>query len=116
MPHPTTFPFQQTTVTILPPSGSVNETIDFTLPKFASEPGQLDLATLLQYGSGEGHKTLRDFGAEFTKLVYEPAYADYQVLMNNGNTDSWAKVVKLLCEQGGESSILARHENVHVFY
>lgn len=32
--------------------------------------------------------------------MLQPGYADYEVLINAGATDGWAKVVSLLCEAG----------------
>jgi len=40
------------------------------------------------------------WATEFTKLVHQPAYSDFQILLNAGNTDAWNKVVRLLCEAG----------------
>lgn len=43
-----------------------------------------------------GMKWLRDYMYQFTLRVYKPAYGDFEVLVNSGNTDGWNKVVQLL--------------------
>lgn len=32
--------------------------------------------------------------------MFKPAYEDFDILVNSGNTDAWSKVVGLLCEAG----------------
>lgn len=59
-----------------------------------------DLATALQYGLSTGHPTLVKFAREFTEAVWQPATSDWEVLLHNGNTDAWNKIVRMLCESG----------------
>ena len=47
-----------------------------------------------------GDPALREWATEFTKTIFQPAYQDFEILLNAGNTDGWCKVVRLLCEPG----------------
>ena len=60
----------------------------------------MNLSTALQHGSGTGDVLLRNWAREFTQKVFQPAYADWDILLNSGNTDAWCKIVRLLCEPG----------------
>lgn len=64
------------------------------------DPLDINLSTLLQYSSAEGHPALQAFIREFTEKVYQPAYADWQVLVHVGATAGWNQVVNLLMERG----------------
>ena len=43
---------------------------------------------------------VREFAREFTEAVHQPAYADYEIIMHDGNTDGWGKTVSLLADSG----------------
>jgi len=58
------------------------------------------LSKAMQYTAGTGDVELTKFCYDFVKTVFKPARNDFQVLLNAGNTDAWAKVVQLLCEPG----------------
>jgi len=58
------------------------------------------ISNLLFIGSGTGDPLLRKWAYDFTKTVFQPAYGDFDILMNSGNTDAWCKVVRMLCEPG----------------
>lgn len=60
----------------------------------------MTLIHAMQYGSGTGDISLRSWCREFTEVVFQPAYSDYEILLNAGNTDGWNKVVGLLTEPG----------------
>jgi aromatic amino acid aminotransferase I / 2-aminoadipate transaminase len=51
-------------------------------------------------GSGTGDRSLREWAHDFTKTVFKPAYSDFEILLNCGNTDGWNKIVGMLCEPG----------------
>jgi aromatic amino acid aminotransferase I len=51
-------------------------------------------------GSGAGDPNLRRWAYDFTTRVFQPGYADFEILLHSGNTDGWCKVVRLLCEPG----------------
>jgi len=40
------------------------------------------------------------FLREYVNKMYKPGYADWDVLINVGNTDGWAKIVGMLVERG----------------
>ena len=67
--------------------GSKEKTIPFTIKKYADHPGEIDLATALQYGDAKGSIQLREICEAFTRRVYQPAYEDWMILLHTGNTD-----------------------------
>ncbi|PPQ63863.1 hypothetical protein CVT24_009489 [Panaeolus cyanescens] len=81
-------------------SSSNSTTLPITIPKYTSDPASINLATALQYGMARGLPQLQDFVKKFSKVVYQPAYEGYAVLLHAGNTDGWAKVVNTLCNPG----------------
>jgi aromatic amino acid aminotransferase I len=60
----------------------------------------VDLSTLLQYSSAEGHPALKEFIRNFVEKVYRPGFADWQVQLNVGATAGWSQVVAMLMERG----------------
>lgn len=73
-----------------------------TVPKFVSSPTpeSLQLSGAFQYGAATGLVFLNNFLREWTSLVSPPAYTDWEVLLDDGSTDGWHKVVELLCNKG----------------
>jgi aromatic amino acid aminotransferase I len=75
-----------------------------TIPKNPEEakgnPNAVDLSTLLQYSSAEGHPALKEFIRNFVEKVYQPGYADWQVQVNVGASAGWNQVVNMLMERG----------------
>lgn len=67
--------------------GSREKTIPFTVKKYSEHPGDIDLATALQYNTAEGAIQLREICRAFTGRVYQPAYEDWKILSHAGNTD-----------------------------
>ncbi|CAE6412922.1 unnamed protein product [Rhizoctonia solani] len=68
-------------------------TTEITIPKYANPsdgPSAIQLSTALQY----------NFVRNFTLQVFQPAYPDFCVLANSGNTDGWTKACTLLCQPG----------------
>lgn len=109
LPHPSLFPFANITVEVYPPSTvldplqpikPITPLDHLIIPRVSGESDQLDLTTALQYDSGPGALSLRTWATEFTRSVFQPAYDDWDVILNSGNTDGWSKVVRLLCEPG----------------
>lgn len=49
-------------------------------------------------GSGAGNRQLVELAKELTETVHAPP-CDYECLLHPGNTNAWAKVVGLLCEE-----------------
>ncbi|KAF4987012.1 hypothetical protein FGRMN_10579 [Fusarium graminum] len=75
-----------------------------TIPKILHEPDpvkKVDLATALQYGSVTGYPPLQSFVKQFTDQVLHPA-VPYKggpgVILNNGGTDGFSKVLQLLVD------------------
>ncbi|ORY69318.1 pyridoxal phosphate-dependent transferase [Leucosporidium creatinivorum] len=107
VPHPSYFPFHDTTISAYPftadpssfPSNPTEgDLLPLLLPKYGSKGN--DLATALQYGASTGHPTLVKWAREFTQEIFKPAYGDWEILLNDGNTDAWSKIVRLLLEPG----------------
>jgi aromatic amino acid aminotransferase I len=68
--------------------GSKEKTIPFTVKKYPVHPGDINLATMLQYDDGQGSIQLREITKAFTERVYQPAYEDWEIPMDTGNTDA----------------------------
>ena len=49
---------------------------------------------------GEGDAALVKWSYNFTERVFKPAYQNFEVILNCGNTDGWSKIVGTLCEPG----------------
>ncbi|RDW93369.1 PLP-dependent transferase [Aspergillus mulundensis] len=123
LPHPSLFPLHGARFDCLPPSSSMpdvdngdlaDDLISLTLGR-GSNPGDLDLTQFLQYGttppshpksdesncaisgSGTGNKQLLTLCKELTDVVHSPP-CEYECLLHPGNTNAWAKVVGMLCE------------------
>ena len=69
--------------------GSEEKTIPFTIKKYTEHPGDINLATVLQYGDGRGLIQLREITRSFTERVYQPAYEDWETFIDAGSTDAW---------------------------
>jgi len=76
--------------------------ISFTIPKYVENPTPetIQLATSLQYQAATGPPALPLFLREYVKKIYNPAYADWDVLLNCGATDAWGKICFMLLEKG----------------
>lgn len=108
MPHPSYFPFSAIHVDGLASDSFAVEakerssslswlwnifsakerTIPITIPKYPTNPQDVNLAVALQYGSGEGLEQMSKVVREFTGKVYRPAFSDWTVLLHTGNTDA----------------------------
>ncbi|KAJ9112336.1 hypothetical protein QFC19_000756 [Naganishia cerealis] len=76
------------------------ETITIPKPPSSSSPLDINLTTLLQYSSAQGHPALQAFIREFVAKVYQPGFGDWEVLLNIGSTMAWNHVVFMLLEPG----------------
>lgn len=47
-----------------------------------------------------GLPALQQFIHDFTARVFDPAYADFETLLNAGSTDAWSKICTTLLERG----------------
>ncbi|KAF6762648.1 pyridoxal phosphate-dependent transferase [Ephemerocybe angulata] len=98
LPSPDVFPFSSVGADILLPnafpsqtepsktplswlwnifSSGKPKTVAIEIPRHASTPGQLDLATVLQYSMASGQPKLLDFARELTGKVFRPGYSDW---------------------------------------
>ncbi|KAJ9120739.1 hypothetical protein QFC22_002670 [Naganishia vaughanmartiniae] len=80
--------------------GAPTETISIGKQPTSASPLDINLNTLLQYSSAQGHPALQAFIREFVSKVYQPAFADWDVLLNVGSTMAWNHVVFMLLEPG----------------
>ncbi|KAH7015589.1 pyridoxal phosphate-dependent transferase [Ilyonectria destructans] len=106
LPHPSLFPLEQVKFDCLTPSASLSndrkvgsavvDPLTLTVGR-GSSPGDLDLTQFLQYGSGSGNRQLIELCKELTEKVHAPP-CKYDSVLHIGNTNAWAKVVGLLCE------------------
>ncbi|OAX41341.1 PLP-dependent transferase [Rhizopogon vinicolor AM-OR11-026] len=71
-----------------------------TIPKYSANDGDINLAHSLQYGPSVAQQQLQVFLREFTSEVYRPAFEDWSVLIDTGNTDGWSRAVTTLCNPG----------------
>ena len=120
IPSPEYFPFETVSASVLavdtlplnPPRKPSKQSIlswlfgpkttSFSIPKYV--PGAdittVQLATSLQYQQATGPPALPLFLREYVSKVYQPAYADWDVLINCGATDAWGKICFMLLERG----------------
>lgn len=105
LPHPSLFPFNELALQVYPPSTDLSEGVPplgeqmtLSVPKYPSTKTDISLTSILQYGDCSGHPALRAFLHKFTLDVYQPAYSDFQILLHEGNTSGWTKVVRMLLE------------------
>ena len=77
-------------------------TTSFTIPKWIANAKATDvqLSSSLQYQQATGPPALPLFLREYVEKVYQPAFADWDVLIQCGATDGWSKVVNMLVEPG----------------
>ena len=64
------------------------KTFSDTIPRYGENRGDISLATALQYGNAEGVPQLQTFIKDFISKVYQPAYADWTIMVHTGNTDA----------------------------
>jgi aromatic amino acid aminotransferase I len=76
------------------------ETITIPKAPASASPTDINLQTLLQYSSAQGHPALIAFIREFVAKVYQPGFGDWDVLLNVGATMAWSHVVFMLLEPG----------------
>lgn len=122
IPSPDNFPFETLSASILPPDhlpldnprkpadkslfswlfSAKKRLLNISVPKYVEhpEPTSIQLATSLQYQAATGPPALPLFLRKYVEAVYKPAYADWDVLINVGNTDGWSKIVGMLMERG----------------
>lgn len=125
LPHPDFFPFKSLEVqayksdTRVEPGAPEPETIPLTIRDTAESPllttvlqyGMLDITSLsplrvlilvssLTLGVALGNASLRSILHSFTSSFYQPGYPEFEIILNSGNTEGWAKVVDLLLEPG----------------
>lgn len=81
---------------------SLVQTQPISIPKYVQNPTptSIQLSTSLQYQAATGPPALPLFLREYVQKVYNPAYADWDVLLNVGATDGWAKICGMLLERG----------------
>ena len=68
-------------------SSPKEKTRPITIPKYPATKDDVTLATALQYGTATGLPQLQKFINEFVEKTYQPAYSDWQTLVQTGNTD-----------------------------
>ncbi|CAE6427770.1 unnamed protein product [Rhizoctonia solani] len=121
VPHPSLFPYETMSAKVLPPTAfsmgdsdgvlswlwsvfkNKESKTQITIPKYADPrdgPSAIQLSTALQYSMVAGLPAFVDFVRNFTLQAFQPAYSDFKVLANSGNTDGWTKACALLCQPG----------------
>lgn len=74
------------------------------IPKYEERtkenPHPVDLATMLQYQTVEGHPALQEFIRNFVANVYKPGYKNWGVQLNVGASAGWNQVAEMLMERG----------------
>uniref|UniRef100_D8Q4E7 Aminotransferase class I/classII large domain-containing protein n=1 Tax=Schizophyllum commune (strain H4-8 / FGSC 9210) TaxID=578458 RepID=D8Q4E7_SCHCM len=105
LPHSSLFPFDSVHVstydsaTRMAMNPSEIAKVDVCVEKQPSSHST-DLRTTLQYGPFNGIKPIMDWMHAFVERVYAPGYAGWQLLMDGGSTDGWAKVAGMLLDEG----------------
>lgn len=83
-----------------------------TIPKTVGsrpDPMSIDLASLLQYSSAEGHPALKAFIRDFVEKVYQPGFADWQIQLTVGATAAWNQIVFTFIERGDAILVVSFH-------
>ncbi|KAH7311396.1 pyridoxal phosphate-dependent transferase [Stachybotrys elegans] len=103
LPHPSLFPLHEVSFKVPGPPGlgqpldaRQQQSSDLTIGRDPVSD-QIDLTQFLQYGNGSGNRQLLALCNDLTQRVHAPP-CQYQCLLHPGNTNAWAKVVGLLCE------------------
>lgn len=60
------------------------------IPKYPTNEGDINLAASLQYNAAVASPQLQIFLRQFVSEVYCPAFEDWTVLIDTGNTDGCA--------------------------
>ncbi|KAM0746202.1 PLP-dependent transferase [Meredithblackwellia eburnea MCA 4105] len=108
LPHPSVFAIKQLGFSALQPTSPLDpakpgfqaSVDEFAVSQTKQAGSAVDLISSLQYGEATGLLSLRQFGREFIQRVFPPAYNDWEILLNSGNTDGWSKVVDLILNPG----------------
>lgn len=112
LPLPDLFPFTNVSVdTLAPPFArgidvapqSADESLHVAVYKGKADikhPNDIPLETALQYGSSAGNFQLTDFLKEHTKLIHNPKYEDWDVVMSVGNTQAWDSTIRTFTNRG----------------
>lgn len=108
LPHPSLFPFAGASVSVYTPDTDLkhgvvppaSEQMTLAIPKTAPSKGALSLDATMQYANSMGLPELREWLHAFTRDVLSPAYANFEILLHEGNTAAWAKVCRLLLDRG----------------
>jgi aromatic amino acid aminotransferase I len=106
LPHPSFFPLHSVSASAYPSSTVLDpetgappaESVELVIPR--ASKGPYDLGRGLQYTGGAGQPALAAFCRQLTAALWAPAYADWDILLNNGGTDAWTKILTLLLEDG----------------
>ncbi|KAJ1731167.1 hypothetical protein LPJ61_002668 [Coemansia biformis] len=103
LPNPGMFPFASIGATVAQPGLSAldesAEKVNVSIE--ASTPGGAGgLEKFLQYGGGRGVQAYAEFTREHTARTHSPPYEDWDVVVSQGNTDAFVKVLMLFCEHG----------------
>jgi len=82
-------------------NSSTNEkTQGVSIPKYPANAGDINLAVSLQYAPAVAQPQLQVFLRQFVSEVYQPAFEDWTVLIDTGNTDGWTRAAMTLCNPG----------------
>jgi len=76
------------------------QTTHISVAKYPADRLTVNLATALQYGTAQGLPALQAVWREFVGKVYKPAYDDWTVLADTGNTDGWSRCAVTLMNRG----------------
>jgi aromatic amino acid aminotransferase I len=75
-------------------NSSTNEkTQGVSIPKYPANAGDINLAVALQYAPAVAQPQLQGFLRRFVSEVYQPAFEDWTVLIDTGNTDGCASPI-----------------------
>lgn len=81
-------------------TSSKTKTTPISILKYPENPGDVNLATALQYGMATGLPQLQKFIKDFVEKVYQPAYSDCTIMAHIGNTDGWSRVMQTVLNPG----------------
>lgn len=112
LPLPDLFPFNAVKIdTLAPPftrgidvaPESPEEALEVVVAKSVAQlehDRDIPLETALQYGSSAGNAQITDFLREHTRIIHNPKYEDWDLVMSVGNTQAWDSTLRTFTTRG----------------
>ncbi|KAF5112424.1 hypothetical protein DV495_004773 [Geotrichum candidum] len=110
LPTPDLFPFNSIEVSSLAPPfkngidvlpQGDEDLLKITIDKYTHpDSTDLPLSVSLQYGPSFGHPQIIQFIKEHNKIIHNPKYEDWDVILSVGNTQAWDATLRTFTNRG----------------